>query len=263
MITDAKYSSLIEYLKNLQKLAVAFSGGLDSSFLLRVSKEALGDNVVAFTIKTPYIPYWEIEEAKEICKLFKIRHIVLNAGIIKSIHNNPGDRCYLCKSYIFSHFKKEAKQLGFNYVCDGTNVDDLEDYRPGLKALKELEILSPLLENKITKKEIRKYSKELGLPNWDKPAYACLLTRVPYNKEIEADELERIEKAEIFLHGLGFYGARVRCHGFLARIEVNKIQFPTLIENNTREKIIEELKCIGFRYITIDLEGYRMGSMNL
>lgn len=260
---NEKYNNLIEYLKNLKSVAVAFSGGVDSTFLLASAKEALSDNVVAFTVRSPYIPDWEINEAKQIANKLNTRHIILDTEISDSILHNPENRCYLCKKLIFTRLKIEAKKLTINYVIEGTNSDDTKDFRPGIKALKELNIKSPLLENNIAKEDIRYFSRILNLQTWDKPAYACLLTRIPYNTRINEEELRRIEKAEIYLMSLGFKGVRVRSHNKLARIELDKTQIIQVFQNKLEDKIVSKLKDIGYAYITIDIEGYRTGSMNV
>ncbi len=260
---NEKYKKLIAYLKNLESAAVAFSGGVDSTFLLAAAREALSDKVVAFTVRSPYIPDWEIKEARQIANKLSARHMVFETEISDSILHNPENRCYLCKKFIFTRLVGEAKKLNINYVIEGTNSDDTGDFRPGIKALRELDIKSPLLENKISKEDIRYFSRLLNLETWDKPAYACLLTRIPYNTRIREEELRRIEHAEVFLMTLGFKGVRVRSHNNLARIELNKEQITDIFQNSLRDKIVNKFKDIGYTYITIDIEGYRTGSMNL
>ncbi|MDS0524843.1 ATP-dependent sacrificial sulfur transferase LarE [Clostridium sp. SHJSY1] len=262
MINNKKYHDLVQYLKSLEKVVLAFSGGVDSTFLLKVSKEALGDNVKAVTILSPYIPKWEIAEARELVKELGVNHEIIEAPIINEIRNNPENRCYLCKKAVFGMIESVAKKEGYNYVIDGTNFDDIGDYRPGLKALKELEVKSPLLECKLTKEEIRSYSLELGLNTWDKPPYACLLTRIPYGNELKVEDFEKIEKAETYMMSLGFRAIRVRCHGDLARIEVEKKDRHKLFDEDLLDNISEKVKSFGFRYVSLDLQGYRVGSLN-
>lgn len=263
MINDKKYENLIKSLKNLGSVVVAFSGGVDSTFLMRAAKEALGDKVLAVTIVSPYIPKWEIEEAKEIAKELNIKHQLIEVTVIlDEIKYNPDDRCYLCKNFVFSKIIELQKEKGFACVIDGTNLDDTKDYRPGMRALKELKVNSPLLENNITKEDIRKFSKELGLSTWDKPAYACLLSRIPYNQEIKFEDLRKIEEAEIHLMSLGFKGVRVRSHGDLARIEVQKQDRKRICNEELMDEICEKFKDFGFKYVTLDLQGYKMGSLN-
>ena len=262
MIKNEKYNELINYLKGLEKVVLAFSGGVDSTFLLKAAKEALGDNVKAVTIMSPYIPKWEIAEAKELVKELGVKHEIIEAPIIDSIKFNPEDRCYLCKTAVFNMIIAVAKEQGYNYVIDGTNFDDISDYRPGLRALKELEVKSPLLECKLTKAEIREFSKELNLKTWDKPSYACLLTRIPYGNELKVEDFEKIEKAERFMMSIGFRAIRVRCHGDLARVEVNRNDRSKLFDEELLDTIANKIKECGFKYVTLDLQGYRVGSFN-
>ncbi|MCT4565829.1 MAG: ATP-dependent sacrificial sulfur transferase LarE [Maledivibacter sp.] len=262
MMANEKYRNLINYLRKLDKVVLAFSGGVDSTFLLKAAKEALGDNIKAVTILSPYIPKWEVEEAKNMVKELKVKYEILEAPIIDEIKYNPENRCYLCKKAVFAMIKDVAKKEGYNYVIDGTNFDDIGDYRPGLKALRELDIKSPLLECKLTKEEIRSFSKSLGLNTWDKPPYACLLTRIPYGNELKVEDFEKIEAAEKYMMSIGFRAVRVRCHGDLARIEVNRDYRKVLFDEEIMDSISMKLKDIGFKYITMDLEGYRVGSLN-
>lgn len=263
MINHEKYRKLIEYLKGLGSVVVAYSGGVDSTFLLKACTEALGDKAIAITVVSPYIPKWEIEEAKELINDIGSRHEFLEVPIIlEEIKFNPSDRCYLCKKAIFTKILSSAKEKGFNYVIDGTNADDTKDYRPGLRALGELKIKSPLLECGLTKADIRRFSKELELPTWDKPAYACLLSRIPYNEEIKVEELDKIERSEKYLMDLGFRAVRVRYHGDLARVEVPKEHLNRFFEEDLLNKVSQTLKGFGFKYVALDMEGYRMGSLN-
>ncbi|MCB2358558.1 ATP-dependent sacrificial sulfur transferase LarE [Clostridium estertheticum] len=262
MIKNEKYNELIKYIKGLGKVVLAFSGGVDSTFLLKVAKEALGDNVKAVTIMSPYIPKWEIAEAKELAKKLGVQHEIIEAPIIDSIKFNPEDRCYHCKTAVFGMILAIAKEQDYNCVIDGTNFDDISDYRPGLKALKELEIKSPLLECKVTKAEIRAFSKELGLNTWDKPAYACLLTRIPYGNELKVEDFEKIENAEKYMMSIGFRAVRVRCHGDLARVEVSKNDRSKLFDEALLDTIAKKIKECGFKYVTLDMQGYRVGSFN-
>ena len=262
MIQNEKYLNLIQSLKNMKKVILAFSGGVDSTFLLKVAKEALGDNVKAVTIQSPYIPKWEIAEAKQLVAELGVAFEILEAPIIDEIRNNPENRCYLCKTAVFSQIKAIAEREGYPYVIDGTNFDDIGDYRPGLKALSELKIKSPLLECQLTKQEIRNFSKKLGLTTWDKPPYACLLTRIPYGNELKEEDFIKIEKAERYMMERGFRAIRVRCHENLARIEVNKTDRSNLFNEVLLDEISRKFKEFGFKYVTLDLEGYRVGSLN-
>ncbi len=261
-MSNPKYNALIKYLKEKQKIAVAFSGGVDSAFLLAASKEAIGDKVLAVTVKTSYIPDFEIEDAKAFVNALNIRHKIIKLPIPPEIIQNPPDRCYLCKTKIFTSIKEIAAAEGISIVADGSNKDDLSDYRPGMKALRELDVISPLLECGITKQEIRKYSQDLNLPTWDKPALACLLTRIPYNTTIDIESLKRIAHAENYIRSEGLALVRVRDHGNIARIETSPDEMRRLLLTGIHEKIVRNLKNIGYEYITLDLEGYRTGSFN-
>lgn len=260
---NEKYEDLKNYIKSLKKIAVAFSGGVDSTFLLKVCQDAIGKDVIAITVKAPYIPDREIKEVESIIKELKIEHYFLEFPMLEEIKYNPEDRCYICKTHVFSKIKEFSNRMGIDYVVDGSNLDDTKDYRPGMRALKELNIKSPLLECKLGKKDIREISKELGLITWDKPSYACLLSRIPYGEEIKLEELNKIEKGENYLAEAGFKGARIRSYGDLARIEVYNEQINNLLDKDVRKSIIEGLKNVGYKYVTLDLEGYRTGSMNV
>ncbi|MGD0277974.1 MAG: ATP-dependent sacrificial sulfur transferase LarE [Smithella sp.] len=262
MNPDEKYKKLLDYLASLQSGIVALSGGADSSFLLSAASDALGERVMAVTVSTPYISKQEIMDAARTAGGMGVKHKLLELPLIDEIKLNPENRCYLCKHYLFSVLKEEAKKEGMRFVMDGTNADDLHDYRPGIRALKELNIVSPFLNQKWTKNDIRNAAKKSGLGNWNKQPGACLLSRMPYGHEITLHELEMIEKAEQYLTGMGFEFVRVRSYGNLARIEV-------LPENRNRfffEGVLDEisgaLREIGYLFVTMDLEGYRMGGMN-
>lgn len=257
-----KTNDLVAYIKNLKSVAVAFSGGVDSTFLAYVAKEALGDKAVAITIQSPYIPEWEIQEAKDLAQTIGIKHIILPAHIHESVENNPADRCYLCKTIVFSKIIEEAKNQGAKVVMDGSNFDDTKDYRPGMRALTELEVVSPLLACEWTKDMIREASKEVGLATHDKPAYACLLTRIPYDTKITKEELVRIEQSEVYMMNLGFRAVRVRSHGDLARIEVAREKRKELFNEALLDQISDKLKSYGYKYVSIEASGYSMGSFN-
>jgi uncharacterized protein len=262
MINDEKYLNLIKYLKGLHKVILAFSGGVDSTFLLKAAQEALGEDLKAVTIQTPYIPNWEIDEAKKLVKELGVNFEIIELPIIDEIRNNPQDRCYLCKKALFTRIKDIGQSEGYFHIIDGTNFDDIDDYRPGLKALQELHIKSPLLDCQLGKKEIRLLSKELGLNTWNKPSYACLLTRVPYGNELKEEDFVKIEKAEKYMMYRGFRAVRVRCHDNLARIEVENNDQTKLFNEKLLKEISDKFKDFGFKYVTLDMEGYRMGSFN-
>jgi uncharacterized protein len=261
-MAENKREKLDSILKELKSFVVAFSGGVDSSFLLYRANALKKLNTVGVTIRTPYIPGFEIEEAVEFAKTYKINHRVIDLSFPETIRNNPPDRCYICKKTLFSELLSFAGENGYKYVVDGTNADDTGDFRPGLKALRELEIRSPLLEAGLTKKEIRELLRQEGLSVWDKPAMACLLTRIPYNTQVSESMLKMVEQAEYFLLDKGYPGARVRIHGDLARIECLPGYFEKITQSPDKELIINNLKKIGFRYVSLDLEGYRSGITN-
>lgn len=258
-----KYDDLLTYLREKESLVIAFSGGVDSTFLLKAAKDALGEKIKAVTIQSPYIPAWEIEEAKAFVKQIDIAHEIITLDSIDpSIINNPKDRCYLCKKIIFKKIIDIAYRQKYAYVCDGTNFDDTKDYRPGMIALKEMGVISPLLDCGFSKSDIRILSNEFGLPTWNKPAYACLMTRLPYDTHVHIDDLKKIEEGELFMMHLGFKAVRVRHHGNLARIEVEPSKRSSLFDVNLLDKIGQYFKSIGYTYVTMDVLGYAMGSFN-
>ena len=257
-----KYTVLKDYIASLGSVAVAFSGGVDSTLLLRVAHDVLGDRAIAVTISSSLFPKRELNEAEAFCRENGITHIVLHIDelAIDGFRDNPPDRCYLCKRELFTRLLAVAREHGLAHVVEGSNMDDLGDYRPGLRAIDELGIKSPLRHAGLTKQEIRDLSRELGLPTWEKPSYACLASRFVYGETITPEKLIMVERAEGLLLELGFRQMRVRIHGNLARIEVMPDDFGKAAA--LREKIYSELKGFGFTYITLDLAGYRTGSMN-
>jgi uncharacterized protein len=261
-MTDIKSSKLNSILKELGSFVVAFSGGVDSSFLLHRAYTVRKNGIIAITIRTPYIPTREIDEAVEFTKTYGIKHRIVDIAFPDMVRMNPVERCYLCKKTLFSELLTFARENNYKYVIDGTNADDAGEFRPGMKALKEMDIRSPLLESGLTKKDIRELSKNEGLNIWDKPAMACLLTRIPYDTEVKEGMLRMIEQAENILFEKGYPGTRVRIHGDVARIECLPGYIEKIIHNPDREHIISNLKKLGFRYVSLDLEGYRTGSSN-
>lgn len=259
-----KEQKLKEYLQSLESVAVAFSSGVDSTFLLKEAKEVLGEKVVAITAKSCSFPKRELNETIDFCNKEHIRHIIFESEEldIKGFSSNPKNRCYLCKKELFKKMKQIAKENRINEVVEGSNIDDLGDYRPGLKAIRELEIKSPLRYAELTKDEIRCLSKKLGLKTWDKQSFACLSSRFVYGETITKEKLEMVDKAEQLLLDMGLKQVRVRIHKDLARIEVMPEDIEKISKKEIRERITKTLKEYGFTYVTLDLEGYRTGSMN-
>ena len=259
-----KLKDVEKRLSAFSSLAIAFSGGVDSTFLLAVAKRTHPENVLAITVSSAFVPEKETEAAKEIATSFGVEHICINVDIFKNsdVVSNPADRCYHCKYQIFSQIRQAAESLGFNTLLHGVNLDDLNDYRPGLKAAEELGFLSPLADAKLTKTEIRRLSRQLKLSTWNKPSQSCLATRIPYNEKITDQALTRIEKAETFLKTLGFEQVRVRCHGRLARIEMEPALMDMMLKKEMRKKISAAFSDIGFAHTSIDIDGYQTGKMN-
>jgi len=263
--TSYKLKKLKQILKDIESCVVAVSGGVDSTFLLKIASEVLvKEKLLAVSVKAEIFPQEELESAKEMAKEFGVEHIVIKCEPLKipQFKMNPIDRCYYCKTKIFKKLKEVAKERGLNFVVDGTNYDDIGDYRPGMKALRELGIRSPLKEAMITKEEIRSLSKKMGLKTWNLPSFACLASRFPYGKEISKEKLTMVDEAEKFLRGLNFRQARVRHHDQIARIELEKDDIRTFISKGLMDKAVKKFKELGFVYVTLDLEGYRSGSMN-
>lgn len=264
MNTREKQSELQRILKEAGSAAIAFSGGVDSTYLLKEAHEVLKDRMIAYTAESPFFPSWENAEAIAFCKKEGIPHKLLKFDIlsVKGVAANPSDRCYLCKHALFTALKNQAEADGFACVMEGTNLDDLGDYRPGLKALAELGICSPLKEAGLRKQDIRTLSEELNLPTWNKPSFACLASRISYGEEITEEKLHMVEAGETFLLQNGFTQVRVRVHGSLARIEVLPEEMDRFQDETLRRETIAVLKKAGFRYVSLDLEGFQSGSMN-
>lgn len=259
-----KYEKLQQRLKELGKLVVSFSGGVDSTFLLAAAQEAIGDQVTAVTAAGRSVPEREIEEAKEFCRERGIRHIVFafDELEVKGFADNPPDRCYHCKTAILQKVREAAEQVDTVQIAEGSNMDDDGDYRPGKRAVKEAGVISPLREAGLTKAEIRQLSKEMGLETWDKPSFACLASRFAYEEPITAEKLRMVELAEEFLREHGFSQYRVRMHGSMARVEVLPEDLERFLDPDLRKDFTAHMKELGFTYTALDLDGYRTGSMN-
>ena len=260
-----KYNKLIEIIRKTGRLAIAFSGGVDSSFLLYSACEALGgDNVLAITVKSDIIPERELAQTKELCAQMGVRHEICNVDpfAVDGFKDNPVNRCYICKRNLFGKMIELANAYGIALVAEGSNKDDEGDYRPGLKAVEELGVISPLREAGLCKAEIRELSKEYGLATWDKPSFACLASRFAYGETITKEKLTAVNNAEQLLMDMGFRQFRVRLHGNIARIEVEPFEIERIVMEENREFIVTEFRKLGFDYVALDLTGYRTGSMN-
>jgi uncharacterized protein len=262
VVLNAKLDKLKRRLSELDSLLVAFSGGVDSTFLMSFARDVLGDEVTAVTVSTAFHDPRELEEARRLAETLGTRHITTTLDILAEpdVITNPPNRCYFCKKAIMGELLQIARDEGIAHVAEGSNADDAEAYRPGIRALAELGIISPLRDAGLDKADIRELSRRMGLPTWDKPAAPCLATRFPYGYEISRGDLERVLAAEEYLEKRGLQRLRVRDYGDTARIEVAPEDINELIEY--RNEIVDNLKALGYTYVTLDLEGYRSGSMD-
>ena len=261
-MTSEKLSRLQNILRSLERVAVAYSGGTDSSLLLKVAFDVLGQGAIGMTAISASLATDELAEAEEIARQIGVQHILVNShetGDPRYLENTP-QRCYFCKTEVYGELMRHAQDLGYAVVVDGTNADDVHDHRPGRQAAREWGIRSPLLEADLTKGEIRQLARQLELPNWDKPAAACLSSRIPYGTMINLEMLAQVEQAEQSLHRLGLRQLRVRHHDRVARIEVEVQDFPLILAH--RDEILQAIKDSGYQYVTLDLAGFRSGSLN-
>jgi uncharacterized protein len=259
-----KRDRLLSILKGYGSLLVAYSGGSDSSFLLAMARNVLNTKLIAATAASPLYPKWETRDAGDFAKSLGVEHLIIQSRIMDRADfiSNTKERCYLCKKYLMEDLLEIANAKGIEYVAHGANIDDLDDYRPGFAAVREMGIKAPMVDAKLTKNDIRQLSKQMNLTTWNRPAMACLASRIPYGTTITVENLKIVDQAEQVLFDLGFIGCRVRVHDTVARIEVDAGDIERIIDPKTRSIVVEKLRKIGFSHVAVDLEGYCQGSMN-
>jgi uncharacterized protein len=263
-ILDTKLARMRAILFPMRSVIVAFSGGVDSTFVLKVAHDTIGDRVLALTTTSPTMPDEDRESALEMARVIGARHLVVESNELEipGYAANPINRCYLCKHNLFTVCEARATELGIDEIVDGLNLDDLHDYRPGMQAASEKRVRHPLVEAELTKAEIRELSRAMGLPTWDRPASPCLSSRFPYGTTITPDGLAKVAAGERLLHSMGFKIARVRFHGEVARLELERSEIARIFEHEIRDTVDREFRKIGFRFVAIDLKGFRSGSLN-
>jgi uncharacterized protein len=264
VLLETKLRRLGEIFQPMRAVIVAFSGGVDSTFVLKVAHDTIGDRVLALTTTSPTMPDQDRVNALEMAQRIGARHVVIDSNELEipGYAQNPLNRCYLCKHNLFTVCEAKAREFAIDEIVDGLNLDDLNDYRPGIQAATEKRVRHPLVEAQLTKAEVRELSRGLDLPTWDRPASTCLSSRFPYGTEITLEALQKVEQGEQVLRQMGFRVARVRYHGEVARLEVQSREISRLLDTATREKVDSALKSIGFRFVTVDLKGFRSGSLN-
>jgi uncharacterized protein len=261
---DTKLARMRAILSPMRSVIVAFSGGVDSTFVLKVAHDTIGDRVLALTTTSPTMPDEDRESALAMARIIGARHLVVESNELEipGYAANPINRCYLCKHNLFTVCEAKATELGIDEIVDGLNLDDLHDYRPGMRAASEKRVRHPLVEAELSKAEIRELSRAMGLPTWDRPASPCLSSRFPYGTTITPDGLAKVAAGERLLHSMGFKIARVRFHGEVARLELERSEIARIFEHEIRDTVDREFRKIGFRFVAIDLKGFRSGSLN-